>query len=209
MRYEVKINKNQTKAEALQYLEEHGYTGVKEMPSGFYEVEKIGIVTPEISVLSDIRYGGVLREEREHQGLSLDAMANLLLFSPESLRAVEAGELPLSDARLQMAANVLQLSKADLEEGVRKYLLNRPQIQERIERMESTRDQLWERYMYFDAELGYIREKEGEISRDTLQKKGLLDADAVTEQKWELTENLPEDSKEKEKEIKEQPLIYM
>ena len=77
------------------------------------------MVLPDIQVLSELRYGPLIREERERMGLSRENLSNVLLISPDVLQNVEDGGQPLSDAQLQMAANTLHLVKNALADGKR------------------------------------------------------------------------------------------
>lgn len=175
MKYEVRLtSSNFTEQEGADYLRDYGYADV--VPSadpGTYECSRIGVVLPDIQVLSELRYGPLIREERERMGLSRENLSNVLLISPDVLQNVEDGGQPLSDAQLQMAANTLHLVKNALEDGKRVEAVHFQDLSSRMDDMEGRMAVMREQYLYFDAEFEKLREREGFPDQDVAEKYGV------------------------------------
>ena len=175
MRYEVRLtSSNFTEQGGADYLRDYGYADV--VPSadpGTYECSRIGVVLPDIQVLSELRYGPLIREERERMGMSRENLSNVLLISPDVLQNVEDGARPLSDAQLQMAANTLHLVKNALEDGKRVEAVHFQDLSNRMDDMEGRMAVMREQYLYFDMELEKLHEREGFPDQDVAEKYGI------------------------------------
>ena len=78
------------------------------------------------------KYGSLLKEAREKQGINLEVFADNLLLELNEYKKVESDELELSDNRLTFACNLLGVSKRSLLQGKLEEQQSYSDIQERL-----------------------------------------------------------------------------